>query len=422
MRLKDNGKFNQVYGKTHLGAHLIKGQWYFSEQKLESRNPANWGDQVGIFPFASQEETSAAYQAAKQACTEWQRTTATTRSQNIATLIHLLKKNQDNLARLLSRETGKGYQASLSEIQTLLDQPPCSTQANSSGTVQLIISDGHFPLAAPLSSMFRAWHSGQSVIWQPSTQAATVAQTMAQLIQQSDLPPGVFSLLHGGISSTEALYAKLDQCPIDQVFFAGSSELGRALNNLCTSKGIAYQRQSGYRNPLLVMDNTPIKQALNTALSSTLGWGNRQDQTLNVIILHKAIAADFKQRLLKGLQLIKIGDPNLDHKLKQGPLLCPEQLEAFLAHLKWGKAEGAELISGKGRMSRESKSEPFVGDPDAGLFVWPAIWDNVKTKMKLAQSEIWGPVLCLFEVENHDQALAVAKELELTKGETAPRS
>lgn len=401
MRFKDNGRFNEVYGKTHLGAHLIQGQAVYLGERFFSRNPANPSDLVGIFPTARPEDLEAACQSAIQALVSWQNSGIAQREMVLANLALLLEAQHQNLVSLLTRETGKVWARSAQQLQALT---AFARQGLSSDLVglparpaALVLSQDSLSAALPLREILQALVEGHTVIWKPWSHAPAFASTFACLLQQAGVPAGVLNLLHGGEAVQTGLNALI------------------ASGRLQAFPWPAPPAPADMTQPQWVLDDAPLEEAVSSALAamtavtawSSLEAGNRPHK----VVLQANIAENFKRRLLKRLQQVKIGDPNLDHGVHCGPLCHRQALNLFLAHLHWGKSEGAQLLSGQGRMSRTNKPDNFVGDPDAGYFVWPAIWEQLKPGMKLATAPVWGPSLGLYTVADRSEATALEMRL-----------
>jgi acyl-CoA reductase-like NAD-dependent aldehyde dehydrogenase len=402
MRFKDNGKFNTVYGKTHVGANLIQGIPAYQGELFFSRNPANPADIVAVFPGASALDVEAACQAAQNALESWQNTSLSDRELIQANFALLLETQLETLAGLLTRETGKVWELSKSQLQALLVlvgqdlagqdfvNSPEEPVTHLPGALALL-SESAWPMREILLVLF----SGHTLVWKVWEQAPAFAYAFVSLLMQAGLPSGVLNLLNGGNAVEIHLRLQIEEGQVQEMRLQNKNSVKRA-------------------KPQIVLADADLEQAVTDALKALTCFEQRNFS--HPIILQAPIAEDFKRRLLRQLQTFKMGDPHLDHKVQLGPLSHPQALNLFLAHLNWGKSDGGHLLSGKGRLSRESKPDNFVGDPDAGYYVWPAIWDQLKPGMKLARNPVWGPSLSLFTVAEHSAAAALGLELGLELG------
>lgn len=408
MRYKDNGKFNRIYGKTLLGAHVIHGQSIWAEARLVSRNPANPGDQVAVFPEAGPAELEQARLSAEQAWSVWQNTPSAERREILWRLALLLEVQQEKLAHLITRELGIVWAQSLAQIHGLIVQLKRGDAQG--GTVPEDISDkqavGVFgasgakgankwpTAAASFFTLLQVLFQGRPLIWLAWQEAPALAYTLASLCLQAGMPPGCLNCLVGG----EELFSALQQ--------GLATGRYRDLDNLLTvvEKSL---------HPQIVMRETPLAQAVSTALeglSQQLGGG------MWPVVIQASVEDAFKRLLLRQFQTYRLGDPCLDHCVKTGPLSHQAAMGRFLQHLQVGKSQGAHLLSGKGRLTRENKPENFVGDPDAGYYVWPAVWQQLTPEMNGFFQSVYGPCLGLFRVVDMEQAQAWSQILTSGSG------
>lgn len=421
MRYKDNGRYNEVYGKTLLGHHLIDGQmsgkrWETHGQAhLISHNPACPEDHVGLFPQAESEALEAALSAAHHSGPRWWQHSTQARRQSLAPLAPLLVAHRDILTQTLTRETGFSQAESQAEfaalsqrLQQFLHQTT-SVQPTATPGVNLLLSASTSPLADPGTKLLSALLRGQTVIWKPGSKASATAYLFGQLLLQAGLPKGAFNLLHGGPQVGAQLLQAATEGRVQQITLSGSRAVADKLETLCRRHQIAHELALRGKNSLIVMEDAHLDLALKGALWSSFGRGGQRRSSTGNLILHHKIADRFRNEFLKAVQKLKIGDPNLSHEVFLGPLLSAETVQLFLKHRQWAPQQGAQLLYGKGRMSRDHKPQVFVGDPDAGHYVWPLIWAQVKAEMKIAQLECPGPTVNLIEVADFDEALAVAQ-------------
>ncbi|PIQ28371.1 hypothetical protein COW36_03925 [bacterium (Candidatus Blackallbacteria) CG17_big_fil_post_rev_8_21_14_2_50_48_46] len=414
MRWKDNGRFNEVYGKTLLGSHLINGTECRGELSFEVRNPAHAGDCVGNFPQASSEFIEQACRAAQGARASWQGLSEAERSLSFRHLADLLSGQQRFLAQLLARELGQAFPECLSEVQTWIDcAQRCARQERTSlllptevrealQGVSLYLQESRAGMAV-IPHLISNLYLGHPWVWLAPSALSATAYVLGRLFWQSGFPAGVCNLVLGADKDFSE-YFPLYQQGLVQAFYL----LGKA-DTLAKYSTLALPIQTlvlpEKPSVLVLRVETPFHRALETSFKACFEKNNNRFLKLRRIFVPQSIALAFKQGFLKAIQSLKIGDPSLNHQVDFGPLRMADDLALYLKHLQAGKAEGAELIYGKGRLSRASKPEPFIGDPDAGNYVWPSLWDKVSPEMKFAQADLKGPAVALIEIENHEQAL-----------------
>jgi aldehyde dehydrogenase (NAD+) len=195
---------------------------------------------------------------------------------------------------------------------------------------------------------------------------------------------------------------------VHKVSFTGSTAVGRTIGELC---GRALQTPSlelGGKNPLILHADADLEKAVPTAVVSCYGTAGQRCTSTGNIIVHEAIYEQFKRRFLEQIDAIRIGNPLLDSGILYGPLVAERYLAKFLHHLEWGQAEGASLLRGSGRITSQQAYPRFTGDPDAGWYVTPALWENVTVGMRLFQEEIFGPTVNLVRARDFEHALELA--------------
>ena len=411
MQVKDNGRYNEVYGKTLIGHNLMGvTQTDRAEAPFYSTNPACYKDLVAVFPLSTQADLDAAIAAAHEAFKTWQYTPVSTRKQILAHLEHLLEKHIEDLAKLMVREVGKPFQESLREIQEAIDSvrlfhsQEWDPQRQPLG-VAAVITAPHFPIADPASTIIPALFSGNTLVWKPSEEAPALAYVFGELLGQAGVPKGVINIIHGDAHLGSELVQQVTQGQIQHISFTGSADRGHKIAQICEDNLIPSCLTLRGKNAFIVMPDADLDLAVKDAVCAAYLEAGQRYTSTNLLILHKDIAETFRQKFVAAVKDLKIGDPSLNNKITYGPLISKPVLDTFMAHYLQAKKEGAELLYGNGRITRDSKPQNFVGDPDLGLYVWPVIWDKVKLGMKIAQTTLLGPMVCLIEVESLEDAL-----------------
>lgn len=420
------------YGKTMYGYNYINGQEVESEdgKRFTSYNPSFLKDVVGTFPASTENDVEKACQAAKEAFKEWKNTPAPLRGEIIGNIGKILEKNKEVLAKIVTREIGKTPKEALGSVQEAIDTAhffqsegrrlygqtvPSEMRNKELYTyrrpvgVTGIISAGNFPIAVPSWKIIPALLCGNTIVWKPSEDASTVAYLFGKVLEDAGVPKGVVNIVYGtGATAGQSLLKMVDKGYLQKFSFTGSTAVGRIVGEVCGRNIVVPSLELGGKNPLIVMDDADLDLAISGALWSSFGTAGQRCTSAGNIILHKDIAAEFKTRFLAEVKKIKIGNPNLDSSVLYGPMMEQRFMDKFLDHYEMAKADGAELLYGNGRITADNKPENFVGDPDGGLYAWPVIWDKVTIDMKIAQEEVFGPVITLIEVNDIDEAMEVA--------------
>ena len=431
MKFVENKDAKQ-YGKTLHGYNIINAVEKDStdSKRFDSFNPSYLKDKIGSFPLSTEADIEEACIAAQEAFKEWKNTPAPVRGGIIGNIGNVFSKNKEMLAKLVTREVGKTPKEALGEIQEAIDTAhffqsegrrlygqtvPSEMRNKELYTyrrpigVTGIITAGNFPFAVPSWKIIPALLCGNTVVWKPSEDASAIAYAFVKLLEEAGVPKGVVNLVHGtGADSGQNLLKMVDKGYIKKFSFTGSTEVGKIVGEICGRNLLVPSLELGGKNPLIVMEDADLELAVHGAIWSSFGTAGQRCTSAGNIILHKAIAKEFKEKFLAEAKKIRIGNPGLGEKVLYGPMMEKRFLDTFMKHYEMGKEDGATLLYGNGIITNDNKPDNFVGEPEEGLFVWPVIWDNVTMDMKLAQTEIFGPVITLIEVSNLEEAMNAA--------------
>jgi len=420
------------YGKSLYGYNIINGQEKEAKsgERFDSFNPSFLKDKVGSFPSSSEEDVEEACIAAKEAFAIWKNTPAPVRGGIIGNIGKLLSENKDVLAKLVTREIGKTPKEALGSVQEAIDTAhffqsegrrlygqtvPSEMKNKELYTyrrpigVTGVITAGNFPIAVPSWKIIPALLCGNTVVWKPSEDASAIAYMFVKLLEEAGVPKGVVNLVNGlGASTGQSLLKMVDKGYLQKFSFTGSTQVGRVVGEVCGRNLLVPSLELGGKNPLIVMEDADLELAISGAIWSSFGTAGQRCTSAGNIILHKSIAKEFKEKFLEEAKKIKIGNPGLGEQVLYGPMMEKRFLDTFMKNYEMGKEDGATLLYGNGIITNDNKPENFVGNPEDGYFVWPVIWDNVTIDMKIAQTEVFGPVITLIEVNDIDEAMAVA--------------
>jgi acyl-CoA reductase-like NAD-dependent aldehyde dehydrogenase len=431
MKFIENSE-SKKYGKTVYGYNFINGEEVESEsgERFNSNNPSYLKDIVGSFPTSTEKDVENACKAAAEAFKTWKHTPAPVRGEIIGNIGALLTKNKEVLAKLVTREIGKTNKEALGSVQEAIDTAhffqsegrrlygqtvPSEMKNKELYTyrrplgVTGVITAGNFPIAVPSWKILPALISGNTIVWKPSDDAAAIAYFFGKILEDAGVPKGVVNIVHGsGVGAGQALLKMVDAGYIQKISFTGSTAVGKVVGEICGRNLLVPSLELGGKNPLVVMEDADLDLALSGALWSSFGTAGQRCTSAGNIILHKDIAAEFKERFLAEAKKITIGNPCLGEPVLYGPMMAERFKDNFMKNYETGKADGATLLYGNGVITADNKPDNFVGDPEEGLYVWPVIWSDVKMNMRLAQEEIFGPVITLIEVADIDEAMQAA--------------
>lgn len=254
----------------------------------------------------------------------------------------------------------------------------------------------NYPLIITTWKIAPALGTGNSVVLKPAEQSSLSALLLARLAVEAGIPAGVLNVVTGlGPEAGAALGRHPD---VDKIAFTGSGEVGRAfLGYSAESNGKQVQLEAGGKSPQLVLADT---QDLS-AVAQAVAWGicYNAGQTCNAgsrLLVDRKVKDELLPQVLDVVASFQLGDP-LDPATTMGPIIDQQQLDTVLGYLEVGTAEGAELIGGE-RPERD------------GYYLQPAVLDHVSNSSRVAQEEIFGPVLSVVEFDGLEEGLTLANQ------------
>jgi aldehyde dehydrogenase (NAD+) len=399
--------------------NFVGGQWRDSRAgRVQDLNPADVTDVVADAPSSSAAEAAEACEAAAAAFAGWRQTPAPVRGQILFKVQRRMEERRQELAEALTREEGKTLAESRGEIQrainvveffagearrmtgeTIPSELPnnfCYTVKQPVGPVGLI-TPWNFPIAIPIWKIAPALVSGNTVVFKPATLTPLTAALIVEIFDECGLPPGVLNLVFGG--GREVGDTIVRHPNIQAVSFTGSNEVGVGLYSAAAARGIKCQCEMGGKNPIVVLDDADLDLAVESTLQGAFGsTGQRCTATSRAVVV-ESVANEFLQRLEARTASLVLGN-GLSPSTNVGPSVDERQMETVLSYVDTGKREGARLVCGGSRIKDNGR--------ERGFFVAPAIFDRVDANMRIAQEEIFGPVLSLIRVPDAPAALSVA--------------
>jgi acyl-CoA reductase-like NAD-dependent aldehyde dehydrogenase len=399
--------------------NFVGGEWRESRgRRVADFNPADASEIVAEAPASTAAEAAEAVAAAERAFEGWRHTPAPVRGQILYRVQRRMEEQRDVLAEALTREEGKTLAESLGEVQrainvieffagearritgeTIPSELPnnfCYTIKQPVGPVA-IITPWNFPIAIPIWKIAPALVSGNTVVFKPASLTPLTATLIAGTFQDCGLPPGVLNVVFGGGREVGDTIVK--HPAIRAVSFTGSNDVGTALYQAAAARGIKCQCEMGGKNPIVILADADLDLAVESTVQGAFGsTGQRCTATSRAVVVD-SIADEFLERLEARTAKLVVG-PGMDPKTHIGPSVDDSQMKTVLDYVQIGKSEGARLVRGGERLTGNGL--------DRGHFVNPAIFDRVTPEMRIAQEEIFGPVLSLIRVPDVARALDVA--------------
>ena len=261
------------------------------------------------------------------------------------------------------------------------------------------ISPFNFPLLLTLWKVGPALAAGNSVVVKPDEKTPLTMLRFAQLAEEFGLPPGVLNVITG---VGEEVGARLATHPgVDKIAFTGSTAVGREVMRLASGTVKQVTLELGGKSPVIVLDDADLDAAVDAALYGCFLHSGQVCESGTRLLLPDSIHDEFVDRLVARAAQIKVGDPD-DFDTDMGPVVSKEQQDRILGYIRSGEEEGAKIVFGGG----VPEGEQF----QRGYWVEPTIFVDVTNDMKIAQEEIFGPVLSIIRYEGEDEALRIAND------------
>ena len=403
--------------------NFIGGEWVPSRsgKTFENRNPANTRDLIGVFPDSNADDINDAVAAAQAAYNSWRLTPAPKRGEILYRASQLLQQRKEELARDMTREMGKVLTETRGDVQEAIDMGffmagegrrlyGATTPSELPNKFQMsvrqplgvcgLITPWNFPMAIPSWKIFPALICGNTVVIKPAEDTPLSTYHFVQALVDAGVPAGVVNIVAGyGPSAGEPLVKHPN---VKVVSFTGSTEVGKHVAGLCADQLKHLSLEMGGKNPMIVMDDADLDLVLAGAVWGAFGTTGQRCTATSRIIAHRAIVDQLTSRMQQEAKDIRVGN-GLDEATQMGPSISEQQVGTVEKYVGIGKEEGAELVLG-GQRLRD-------GDYDHGYFHQPTIFTNVKRDMRIAQEEIFGPVVSIIPVDSLEEAIDVANDV-----------
>ncbi len=404
----------------HNYLNLIGGHWQPAAggATFKNRNPADTSDLVGTFPASTVKDVDAAVRAAREAFKTWRLTPAPKRAEILYRTGTLLAERKEEYARLMTREMGKVLDETRGDVQEAIDTAfymagegrrmfgqttPSELQSKFAMSVRMpvgvigMIAPWNFPMAIPSWKLFPALVCGNACVIKPAEDTPLSTLNLVQTLMDAGLPPGVVNIVFG--FGPEAGAPLVEHPGVDAVSFTGSSEVGRMVGQTAAGLFKPCSLEMGGKNAMIVMDDADLNLAVEGALWGAFGTTGQRCTATSRILLHKKIAGKFTRELVKAAEKLRVGN-GLNDGVQMGPQVNQQQVETSERYIKIAREDGATLETGGKRLTGKAHAN--------GYFFAPTIFSGVKSKMRIAQEEVFGPVVALLEFKSFEEAVEIA--------------
>ena len=398
--------------------NFIGGAWVAPESGtyFENVNPADTRDRIGRFPRSGAADVERAVASATRGFDRWRRTPAPARGDVLRRVGEILAARKEELADLMTREMGKPLAETRGDVQEGIDT---AFYAATEGRrlfghtvpselrdkwamsfrrpigIAGLITPFNFPLAIPTWKMFPALVCGNAVIFKPGEDVPHTGHVLVEILLEAGLPPEVIQLLHGDGEVGAAIVAH-PELPL--ISYTGSTETGSKVGETCGRMHKRLSLEMGGKNAQIVLDDANLDLALDGVLWGAFGTTGQRCTATSRLILQDGIHDAFLARLVARAKTLVLGDGRVAGT-DVGPLIHADSLAKVARYVEIGLAEGATLALGGQRATGAGLEH--------GFFFQPTILTGVQPSMRVAQEEIFGPVLSVIRVTDATEAFAV---------------
>jgi RHH-type proline utilization regulon transcriptional repressor/proline dehydrogenase/delta 1-pyrroline-5-carboxylate dehydrogenase len=395
----------------------LNGEYVQTATKIESLNPSQSSQVVGRVGMLSVEQADQAIAHAKVAFPSWRKTSAPERAQILRKAAELMHQRRQDLIAWMTLETGKPVKEGDAEVSEAIDF--CHYYADEMERLDrgasydypgetnhyhyqplgivVVISPWNFPFAIPTGMVVAALVTGNCALLKPAETSSVIAAKLAEILIEAGLPQGVFQFVPGEGSSVGAHLVKHPDT--NMIAFTGSQAVG------CQIYAEAARLQPGQKhlkrviaemggkNAVIVDESADLDQAVQGIVQSAFGYAGQKCSACSRAIVLESIYEPFLARLIEATRSLNVGAA--DHpSTSVGPVIDAEAQKRIQDYIEKGRTEAEVALS--------------LLAPEGGYYVSPTIFTNVSPDAKIAQEEIFGPVLAVIRAQTFDQAIAIA--------------
>src|SRR5882724_5167706 len=403
---------------------VINGERITLDEKFESINPAKSSEVVGRFQHGGAAEGKRAVEAAYEAFKSWSKVPAKERADLLFRVAETMRARKHELSAWMIFEVGKTWAEADGDTAEAIDfcdfyahemlryagQQPLTRVPGEDNTLEYIplgvgavIPPWNFPLAIMAGMTVASIVVGNTVVLKPSVDAPTIAAKFFEILEEAGLPDGVVNLCPGtGPTFGDAIVRHKD---VRFIAFTGSKAVGLEIHERAAKPqpGQKFIKRTvlemGGKDAIIVDASADVDSAVEGVVASAFGFNGQKCSACSRVIIDAAIYDDFVARVQERIDAIKIGDPVTN--AYAGPVISKTAFERVLRYIEIGKSEGRLLNGGEA-----------VKTEDGGYYVSPTFFADIAPDARIAQEEIFGPVLAAIKSENFEHALEIANGSE----------
>lgn len=398
---------------------LIDGKWVAASDgaMCTNKNPANLNEQNAPFPLATVEDADRAVAAARQALGAWAKLPPPGRGEILDKASRLIEARSEELATLITKEEGKTLAESRAEVIRARDifRYFAGEGWRNGGSVYpanmkdemlysrreplgiiTIITPWNFPIAIAAWKIAPALIYGNTVVFKPAKYGSLVGLALAEALFDAGIPGGVLNCITGEGGKISG--ALVENPSVNGISFTGSYQVGTQIYSRAIKNLTRVQLEMGGKNPLVIMDDADLNLAVELVVRSGFGLTGQACTAASRVIVHEGIAKQFSGALQDAARSLRVGN-GLESGTQMGPAVNQDQLDTDLEYIQIGQDEGAKLLVGGNKAQ------------GGGYFIQPTVFDGVEVPMRIAQEEIFGPVISMIHAKDLEDAISKANAI-----------
>jgi len=401
--------------------NYINGEWVAADKTFENRNPANTDEVVGLFSKGTPRDMAAAADAAAAAFPAWSAMAAPARGNILYKAAEIMDRKFDQLGADMTREEGKTLPEAKGEVRRAINilryfggegsRMPGMIVPSERDRVHMfairkplgvvgLVTPWNFPSAIPAWKLAPALIAGNTVVLKPASAAPLSAWRIVEALHEAGIPKGVINFVAG--SGGELGQALVDAKPLKAISFTGSCQIGEWLHTEASKRRLRIQLEMGGKNPTIVLADADFTSAVENVVNAAFFSTGQKCTATSRAIVEDSIYDKFMNALVERTKKLKVGD-GMQPGIDIGPAVDQAQLNTVLEYIAVGKKEAGAPKVGGNRLTGAGF--------DKGFFVEPTIFGDVTEDMRIAQEEIFGPVLAVMRAKDFNDALRIANKV-----------
>ena len=393
------------------------------ERRFENRNPADTRDLVGIFQKSAKADVDAAVDAAKRAFAKWRLVPAPRRAEMVFRAAEILIERKEDYSRDMTREMGKVLAETRGDVQEAIDAayynagegrrlfgPTVPSEMPNKFAMAVrqpigvcgMITPWNFPMAISSWKLLPAIVCGNTCVIKPAQDTPLSTFNLVRALSDAGLPKGVINIVTGFGADVGTPLA--EHPDVRAISLTGSSAVGRIVGGIAAKSFKHCSLELGGKNPMIVLDDANLDLAIEGGLWGAFGTTGQRCTATSRMIVQKGVYREFVDRLVERAKKLKVGN-GLDETVADGP---GDQREAtcrpISATSRSARTKAPRLVCGGNRLDK--------GDYQYGWFMEPTVFTDVDPKMRIAQEEIFGPVVSIIPCDDLDDAIEIANGIE----------